>query len=45
VAVDARSHHGLLYDQNGDGRIDSTEANYRSMANDLFSAINAAGGL
>jgi hypothetical protein len=45
LAADARSHNGLLYDQNGDGRIDSSEAGYRTMANDIFSAINEAGGL
>src|SRR5438876_10456626 len=45
LAVNARSHNGLLYDLNGDGRIDSSEAGYRTMANDLFSAINEAGGI
>jgi hypothetical protein len=44
LAVDARSHKGLVYDVNGDGQIDSTEVGYRTMANDLFSAINQAGG-
>jgi titin len=43
LAVDAHSHNGLLYDQNGDGQIDSTEASYRTMVNDVFSAINEAG--
>jgi hypothetical protein len=45
LAVNARSHNGLLFDLNGNGQIDSTEAGYRTMANDLFSAINEAGGI
>jgi hypothetical protein len=45
LAVNARSHNGLLYDQNGDGQISSSEASLRIMANDLFSAINEAGGI
>jgi hypothetical protein len=45
LAVNARSHNGLLFDQNGDGQISGTETSYRTMANDLFSAINEAGGI
>ena len=45
LAVNARSHSGLLYDLNGDGQIDSSETGYRTMANDMFSAINEAGGI
>ena len=45
LAVNARSHNGLLYDLNGDGLISSSEASLRTMANDLFSAINEAGGI
>src|SRR5205085_2420904 len=43
LAVNARSHNGLLYDQNGDGQISSAEASNRTMANDVFSAINEPG--
>jgi hypothetical protein len=45
LAVNARSHNGLLYDQNGDGQISSPEAGDRTMANDVFSGINEAGGI
>ena len=44
LAVNARSRRGLLYDLNGDGKIDATEAGYRTQANDLFGAINEIGG-
>src|SRR5437762_11100534 len=45
LAANARAHDGLLYDLNGNGRIDGSEAGYRSMANDLFAAINEAGDI
>jgi len=45
LAVNARSRHGLLYDQNGDGQISSSEAGYRTMANDVFSGINETGDI
>ena len=45
LAVNARAHNGLLYDLNGNGQIDSSEASYRTMANDVFSAINEAGDI
>ncbi len=45
LAVNARSHNGHLYDQNGDGQISSSEATYRTMANDVFSGINEAGDI
>ena len=45
LAVNARSHNGLLYDMNGDGQISNSEVSLRTIANDLFSAINEAGGI
>src|SRR5262249_21276099 len=45
LAVNARSHNGLLYDQDGDGRIASSEASFRTMANDVFTGINEAGDI
>jgi hypothetical protein len=46
LAVNARSANGLLYDLDGDGDADDgLETSYRTMANDLFSAINEAGDL
>jgi hypothetical protein len=45
LAVNACSHNGLLYDLDGNGRIDSSEVDYRSMANVVFSAINEAGDI
>jgi hypothetical protein len=45
LAVNARSHNGLLYDQDGDGHISSSEASYRTMANNVFSGINEAGDI
>jgi uncharacterized delta-60 repeat protein len=45
LAVNARSHNGVLYDLNGNGLIDSTEASYRTIANDIFTAINEAGSI
>jgi hypothetical protein len=45
LAVNARSHNGLLYDTDGNGQISSSESSFRTMANDLFSAINEAGGI
>ena len=34
-----------IYDTNGDGVIDAYEASLRTMANELYSAINEGGGL
>ena len=45
LAVNARARSGLLYDMNGDGKIDGAEASYRTMANDIFSVINEAGDI
>ncbi|HEV3083221.1 MAG TPA: Ig-like domain-containing protein [Gemmataceae bacterium] len=45
LAVNARAHKGLLYDMNGNGQIDGSEVGYRTMANDIFSAINEAGDI
>jgi hypothetical protein len=33
----------FIYDRNGDGAIDSTEAQLRTMANTIFTGINEAG--
>ena len=44
-AVNARSHNGLLYDMDGNGQISCSEASYRTIANDVFSAINEAGDI
>jgi hypothetical protein len=46
LAVNSRSRNGLLYDLDGDGdATDSQETLYRTMANDVFSAINQAGDI
>jgi hypothetical protein len=45
LAVNARSHSGLLYDQDGDGQLDSLEAGLRTLANAVFSDINEAGDI
>ena len=45
LAVNARAHNGLLYDLNGSSQIDGSEANYRTLANDVFAAINEAGDI
>jgi hypothetical protein len=45
LAVNARSHNGLLYDQNGDGVISVDEAGLRTLANSVFGAINESGGV
>jgi hypothetical protein len=45
LAVDARSTNGVLYDLNGNGQISTSEAASRTMANDLFTAINEAGDI
>jgi Bacterial Ig-like domain (group 3)/SdrD B-like domain/Beta-propeller repeat len=45
LAVDARSHAGVLEDADGNGRIDTAEAGYRTQANDVFTAINEAGDI
>ena len=34
---------GLLFDMNGNGSLSSQEITYRTMANDVFTAINEAG--
>src|SRR5207244_6204639 len=36
LAVNARSHHGLLDDQDGDGQISGSEAAFRTMTNNVF---------
>ena len=46
LAVNARSHNGLLYDLNGDGACQRVlETSYRTMANNVFTAINEAGDI
>ncbi len=44
LSVNVRSKNGLLYDLDGNGSIDSHERSLRTMANDVFSAINELGG-
>jgi hypothetical protein len=46
LAVNSRSRNGLLYDLDGDGDAnDALETSYRTMANNIFSAINEAGDI
>lgn len=46
LAVNQRSHNGRLYDLDHDGdATDSLETTYRTIANDVFSGINEAGGI
>jgi hypothetical protein len=46
LAVNSRSRNGLLYDLDGDGDAhDGQETFFRTMANDVFSAINEAGDI
>jgi len=46
LAVNSRSRNGLLYDLDDDGDAnDSLETSYRTMANNVFSAINEAGDI
>jgi hypothetical protein len=45
LAVDARSHHGLLDDTDGDGQTSSAETALRTMTDDVFAAINEAGDI
>jgi hypothetical protein len=45
LAVSVRSPNDLLYDMNGNGQTDGSEASYRTMANDLFTAINETGDI
>jgi hypothetical protein len=45
LATDARTRNGLLYDLDGSGTISSSEQALRAQANEVYSAINAAGGI
>jgi len=45
LAVNDRSHNGVLFDVDGSGQISSLEAAYRAMADVVFTAINEAGGV
>jgi hypothetical protein len=42
---DLQSGFAEIYDTNGDGTISSFEASLRTLANDIFSSINEAGGI
>jgi hypothetical protein len=42
---DALAGFAFIYDQNGDGIIDSAEASLRAQANEVFSAINEGGDI
>lgn len=43
LATDSLAHDGLLYDQNGNHQIDGIEQALRTMANEVYSAINEQG--
>ena len=43
LATDSLAHDGLLYDQNDNHQIDSIEQALRTMANEVYSAINEQG--
>jgi hypothetical protein len=45
LATNARARHGLLYDQDGSGTIDSLERFLRELAHEVFSGINEQGSL
>jgi hypothetical protein len=46
LAINDRSYNGLLFDLNQDGDAeDSLETSFRTIANDVFSAINEAGDI
>ena len=46
LAVNSRSQNGLLYDLDGDGDAnDAVETSWRTMANNVFTAINEAGDI
>jgi hypothetical protein len=45
LAVNARSHNGRLFDLDRNGQTAGLEVTYRTMANDLFSAINELGSI
>jgi hypothetical protein len=42
---DNEAGFSYIYDQNGDGVIDSDEAALRAMANDVYSGINEGGAI
>jgi len=42
---DGNSGFAHIYDQNGDGQIDSNEASLRALANDVYTWINETGGV
>ena len=44
LTVNAWSNNGLLFDLNGDGMKGSSEARFRTMANDVFGANIDVGG-
>ena len=45
LAANARARNGLLYDVDGDRVIDSDEAVFRTLANEVFSNINQQGDI
>jgi hypothetical protein len=45
LATDSMSYEGLLYDQDEDGEIDALEEFFRTLANDVYSAINEYGDI
>ncbi|MCX7702146.1 MAG: MSCRAMM family adhesin SdrC, partial [Gemmataceae bacterium] len=44
-ATDSRTRNGILYDLDGNGTISKSERKLRVQANDVYSAINEAGGI
>ena len=45
TSTDAQSSNGVVFDTDGDGTIDAREALLRTLANDLFTAINETGDI
>lgn len=45
LMTESRTVNGLLFDVDGSGRISRGESVLRSLANDLFAAINEAGDI
>ncbi len=45
LATNAQTVDGVLYDQDGNGDIDTLEQLLRSLANEVYTAINEAGDI
>jgi len=45
LATDRKTTDGLLYDVDGNGQIDHLEAMLRTLANEVYSAINERGAI